>query len=413
MESWLSINEDSDFSIYNLPYGAYTYADGATGLGVAIGDEIIDLHKLNQSGLLSALDLPPDVFDRQYLNEFISLGKTAWTNLRRRLQALLSAENDELKIIADSILVAQSAVTMRMPIRVGDYTDFYSSIEHATNVGMMFRDPENALLPNWKHLPVGYHGRASSIYISGTPVYRPQGQQMPADASAPVYGPSQRLDIELEMAFIVGRNTEQGYQISTDEAEDAIFGMVLFNDWSARDIQKWEYVPLGPFLGKSFASSISPWIVTLSALEPFRVPGPSQDPPVLPYLQYQGHNNYDIELEIGLTPEGSTETTIARSNFKYMYWNMAQQLAHHTVNGCNVRVGDMMASGTISGKDKNSYGSMLELSWAGKNPIVLNDGQERKFLKDGDTVALRGVAQKDGVRVGFGEVKGKIYPPKN
>ena len=413
MKSWVHIPDNSDFTIHNLPYGAFTYSNGNKGLGVAIGDQIIDLHKLNQSGLLNALDLPADIFTHEFLNEFIALGKDTWHALRSRLQELLVHDNNELKDRANDILVSQSGVSMRMPVRVGDYTDFYSSIEHATNVGMMFRDPENALLPNWKHLPVGYHGRASSIYISGTPIYRPQGQQMKAGAAAPEYGSTQRLDIELEMAFIIGQNTDQGKQITTAEADDYIFGMVLFNDWSARDIQKWEYVPLGPFLGKNFASSISPWIVTMSALKPFRVPGPEQDPPVLSYLEYEGNKNYDIHLEIGLSPDGESETVIARSNFKYMYWNMAQQLAHHTVNGCNVRVGDMMASGTISGKDKNSFGSMLELSWAGKNPIILENGQERKFLLDGDTVALRGFAENNGIRVGFGQVTGKIYPPKN
>ena len=299
-----------------------------------------------------------------------------------------------------------------MPVYVGDYTDFYSSIEHATNVGKMFRDPANALLPNWKHIPVGYHGRASSIVVSGEPIRRPKGQTLPKEASTPVFGPSQRLDFELEMGFVCGKNTEMGEAVSTSEAEDYIFGLVLFNDWSARDIQKWEYVPLGPFLAKNFASSISPWIVTLEALEPFRVSGPEQEPKVLPYLEYEGKKNYDINLEVGIAPENSEETVICTSNFQYMYWNMAQQLAHHTVNGCNINVGDMMASGTISGKSEDSYGSMLELAWMGTKPLKMKDGSERKFINDGDTVTMRGFAQKGDIRVGFGEVSSKVLPSK-
>jgi len=299
---------------------------------------------------------------------------------------------------------------MHLPIHIGDYTDFYSSIEHATNVGKMFRDPENALLPNWKHIPVGYHGRASSIVVSGTPIKRPKGQVMPKDATEPVFKPSGRLDFELEMGFVTGKNTQLGSSVSTKEAEDYIFGLVLFNDWSARDIQKWEYVPLGPFLGKSFGSSISPWIVTLEALEPFKIAGPKQDPKVLPYLKYTGKSNYDIQLEVGLQPEKSEESTVSTSNLKYMYWNMRQQLAHHTINGCNINVGDVMASGTISGKDESSYGSMLEISWGGTKPITLKDGSKRTFIEDNDTVIMRGFAQKDGIKVGFGEVSGKILP---
>jgi fumarylacetoacetase len=299
---------------------------------------------------------------------------------------------------------------MHLPVKVGDYTDFYSSIEHATNVGKMFRDPENALLPNWKQLPVGYHGRSSSIVVSGTDIHRPKGQTKPDDGN-PVFGPCRLLDFELEMAFVIGKETEMGSSVSTKDAEDHIFGLVLFNDWSARDIQKWEYVPLGPFLGKNFASSVSPWIVPIEAFDPFRTEGPKQEPAVLPYLEYSGSQNYDIDLEVEIIPQGSDqETTISKSNFKYMYWNMAQQLAHHTVNGCNVRVGDMMASGTISGKDETSYGSMLELSWAGSKTITLNDGSERKFLKDGDTVVMKGASVKDDIRVGFGEVRTKILP---
>ena len=299
-----------------------------------------------------------------------------------------------------------------MPVQVGDYTDFYSSKEHATNVGTMFRDPDNALLPNWLHIPVGYHGRASSIVVSGTPVHRPKGQQKPNEEEPPVFGPCKLLDFELEMAFVTYPGKEMGESISTSEAEDYIFGMCLFNDWSARDIQKWEYVPLGPFLAKNFASSISPWIVTLDALEPFKTQGPKQDPEPLPYLRYDGEKSYDIALEVGILPENSEETTVCNSNFKYMYWNMAQQLAHHTVNGCNIKSGDMMASGTISGPTKDSFGSMLEISWRGTQPVSMKDGSERKFIKDGDTVIMRGHAEKNGVRIGFGEVSTKVLPSK-
>jgi fumarylacetoacetase len=299
---------------------------------------------------------------------------------------------------------------MLLPVEIGDYTDFYSSIEHATNVGTMFRDPANALLPNWRHLPVGYHGRSSSISVSGTPVIRPKGQTKAKDAENPTFGPTKRLDFELEMAFIIGKETKVGESIPTQHAEDYIFGLALFNDWSARDIQQWEYVPLGPFLAKNFASTLSPWIITLEALEPFRCPGPIQFPPVLPYLEYHGLRNYDINLTVSIVPEDNVETVISHSNFKHMYWNMNQQLAHHTSNGCNVRVGDLMASGTISGPNSGSYGSMLELSWNGENPVMLADGLKRTFVEDGDSVILRGWAEADGKRVGFGSVVNKILP---
>ncbi|HRW99775.1 MAG TPA: fumarylacetoacetase, partial [Cyclobacteriaceae bacterium] len=283
-------------------------------------------------------------------------------------------------------------------------------IEHATNVGSMFRDPKNALLPNWRHIPIGYHGRASSIVISGTEIHRPKGQTKAPEAEFPSFGPSKKLDFELEMAFITCTNTDLGKPVSVSEAENHIFGMVLFNDWSARDIQTWEYVPLGPFLAKNFGSTISPWIVTMDALEPFKVNGPEQEPKVLPYLKSNGPQNYDINLEVSLNTE-SGKTVISKSNFKYMYWNMCQQLAHHTVNGCNIQVGDMYASGTISGHEKDSYGSMLELSWNGKNPIKLSDGTQRTFIEDGDTIVMRGYADKNGVRIGFGDCSGKILPP--
>lgn len=407
--SWLPISSDSDFSIHNLPFGIFSTAERGPRAGIAIGDQIIDLSIALQQEVFNNLNIPPIVFEQLYLNDFIRLGKPITNLVRLRIQSTLCDEESPLKDLP-AAFVSQADAQMHLPVQVGDYTDFYSSIEHATNVGKMFRDPANALLPNWKHLPVGYHGRASSIIPSGIPIRRPKGQVMPKDATQPVYQASGRLDFELEMAFIIGKDTEMGMPISTAEAADHIFGMVLFNDWSARDIQKWEYVPLGPFLGKSFASSISPWIVTMEALAPFRVQGPEQSPKVQSYLAYEGQQNYDIALEVGIVPDGAEETIVSRSNFKYMYWNMMQQLAHHTVNGCNVRVGDMMASGTISGKDKSAYGSMLEISWAGSQAVEMSDGSTRVFIQDHDTVNMRGHAEKNGVRVGFGEVSTKVRP---
>jgi fumarylacetoacetase len=395
-----------DFSIHNLPYGIFSTKDKSHRVGMAIGKHILDLAALAELGVF---DFDTNVLRQAYLNDFIALGKEVTAKLRTDVQNWLADKNSFL-FKKPYMFVEQNAATMHLPVRIGDYTDFYSSIEHATNVGKMFRDPANALLPNWKHLPVGYHGRSSSIVVSGTPIRRPKGQVMPKGASSPVFQASARLDFELEMAFIVGKQTELGSNVSTENAEEHIFGMVIFNDWSARDIQQWEYVPLGPFLGKNFASSISPWVVTMEALEPFRVAGPTQVPTVLPYLQFEGDKNYDIQLEVGIRPEGEKESIVCNSNFIYMYWNMSQQLAHHTVNGCNIKVGDMMASGTISGRSADSYGSMLELSWAGTQPIPLSDGSTRSFLLDGDTVAMRARAEKNGLSLGFGEVSGKILP---
>lgn len=409
LNPWLSTAPDTDFSIYNLPFGIFSTENQRPRVGVAIGEYIIDLLAADQSGVFRGLNIPPAVLDKPQLNDLMGLGKIVSLQIRNRLQQQLCESNSALKE-ANQVLVLQSEAKMHLPVQVGDYTDFYSSIEHATNVGKMFRDPANALLPNWKHIPVGYHGRASSIIPSGEPIRRPKGQTLPKGADQPVFQASQRLDFELEMAFIIGKESQLGEPISTTGANEYIYGMVLFNDWSARDIQKWEYVPLGPFLGKNFASSISPWVVLLEALQPFKVAGPAQDPPVLPYLEYEGECNYDIKLEVGITPMGKAETIVSRSNFKYMYWNMQQQLAHHTVNGCNVRVGDMLASGTISGPTPGSFGSMLELSWSGSKPVPLTNGYTRTFIEDGDTVTMRGFSQKGGKRVGFGEVSTKILP---
>ncbi len=402
----INIPPDSDFSIHNIPFGIFSTANSSPRVGVAVGEHILDLWAVAQ---LELFDFEVKVLCQPVLNDFIGLGKKVTSKVRSDIQAWLREEHSPL---ADKqgLFVAQSEAKMHLPVRIGDYTDFYSSIEHATNVGKMFRDPEYALLPNWRHIPVGYHGRASSIVVSGTPIRRPRGQVLPQGGAVPIFQASSRLDFELETAFIIGKGSNMGAAISTEEAEDYIFGKVLFNDWSARDIQKWEYVPLGPFLGKNFASSISPWVVTLEALAPFRVDGPKQAPEVLPYLQYQGAKNFDIHLAVDIQPSGGEQETICRSNFKYMYWNMAQQLAHHTINGCNIKVGDMMGSGTISGKTKDSYGSMLELSWSGTKALTLKDGSSRTFLEDGDKVIMRGYAQRGTVRVGFGEVRAEVLP---
>ena len=410
MKSWLKVSSKSDFSIYNLPFGIFSTNKKNKRIGVAIGDHVIDLHACNSLDLFKDLNIESHVFKNSFLNNFIELGKEITSKVREILQSELTNDNSLIKHNSNCIIPIDS-VEMHLPVNIGDYTDFYSSIEHASNIGSMFRDPSNPLLPNWKHLPVGYHGRASSIIVSGKNIHRPKGQIMPLDSETPIYSSSNRVDFELEMGYIIGKNSSLGSSISTTNAEDYIFGKVLFNDWSARDIQKWEYVPLGPFLGKSFASSISPWVVTMEALDPFRVAGPTQEPNVLDYLKFDGLKNYDINLSVSITPEDSNiESIVCNSNFKYMYWNMNQQIAHHTVNGCNLNVGDMMASGTISGHTKDSYGSMLELSWGGKNPIELKDGSTRTFINDMDTVIMKGYCEKNNIRVGFGEVKSKILP---
>ena len=411
METWIDIPKNSDFSIHNIPFGIFSTKDSKKRVGTAIGDMILDLKLSSDLGVFDNLNFDFNVFENEHLNDFISLGKSITNNIRLIIQKELSDSSSVLKN-QSNLLVRQSDAEMHLPLKIGDYTDFYSSIEHATNIGSMFRDPSNPLLPNWKHMPVGYHGRASSIIVSGIDIYRPKGQVLFPDKKTPSFQLSSRVDFELEMGFVIGKNSNLGESISTSEAEDYIFGKVLFNDWSARDIQKWEYVPLGPFLGKSFASSMSPWVVTLEALDLFRIDGPEQNPKVLPYLQYKGLNNYDINLEVVIHPDNSKESIVSSSNFKYMYWNMSQQLAHHTINGCNLNIGDLMASGTISGKDKGSYGSMLELSWGGKKPVILDDGNSRVFINDNDTVIMRGYCEKNGKRVGFGEVRTKLVGSK-
>ncbi|MEJ4087878.1 fumarylacetoacetase [Galbibacter orientalis] len=415
-KSWISVPTDSDFPIQNIPFGVFLTRDDVITIGTRIGDIAIDLGALHQLGYFNEIPLTDDIFLQDTLNDFISDGKKTWRLVRNRIAEIFDVKNETLKNNEEHrkiVLFTLDEIEMQLPVQIGDYTDFYSSKEHATNVGTMFRDPDNALLPNWLHIPVGYHGRSSSIVPSGIPIHRPKGQTMPADASEPVFGPSKLVDFELEMAFITTDANLLGEPIPIEEAEDYIFGMVLFNDWSARDIQKWEYVPLGPFLAKNFASSVSPWIVTLDALEPFRTDGPKQDPKPLSYLNYKGKKSFDINLEVDLSPENGAPTTITKSNFKYMYWNMSQQLAHHTINGCKVNSGDMMGSGTISGSTPDSYGSMLELTWKGEKPIKMSDGTERKFINDGDTVTMRGYCKNDKVRIGFGEVSNKLLPPFN
>ena len=412
MQSWVAIPENSDFTLYNLPFGIFEHPTDGPRIGVAIGNQIIDMYQTAQLGLLDSTGAPAEVFANRYLNDFIALGRPVWARTRQVLTELLQEGNERLQSHQNEALLPMESTNMLLPVKIGDYTDFYSSLEHATNVGKLFR-PDNPLLPNWKHLPVAYHGRASSIVVSGTDIHRPQGQTMPADAEHPDFGPSKRMDFELETAFIIGEDTELSHAIPVREAEKYMFGMVLFNDWSARDLQKWEYVPLGPFLGKNFASSISPWVVTLEALEPFRTTCPEQEPAPLPYLQSKKNRTFDINLEVYIQADGHEETKICTSNFKYLYWNMSQQLAHHTVNGCNVNIGDIMASGTISGADPNSFGSMLESSKGGKEKIHIGDGIERTFLEDYDTVIMRGYAQKGAIRVGFGEVKSQLLPALN
>ncbi len=408
LRSWETVTPNNDFPIQNIPFGIASFNGGKPVPVSRIGDRVIDLGALAAADLFVGVGFREEAYRAAQLNDMMAHGRASMSRLRERLSELLRHENAELRdnnALREAALIPIEKVVMHLPVSIGDYTDFYSSREHATNVGSMFRDPANALLPNWLHLPVGYHGRASSIIVSGEPIKRPHGQTRPDPSAPPVFGPTKQLDLELEMAFITYEGKPLGRPIGIREAEDHIFGMVLFNDWSARDIQAWEYVPLGPFLAKNFASSMSPWIITLDALEPFRVKGPAQDPEPLPYLRIDGDHAFDIRLQASIKPENGEEEDICSTNFKHMYWSMAQQLAHHTVNGCNIRCGDVMASGTISGPTPDSYGSMLELTWRGTKPLKLKDGSERKFIHDGDTVILRGHCEKDGMRIGFGSVE--------
>ena len=415
LKSWLEISRESDFPIQNLPFGIYSTKNKTKRVGVAIGNQILDLSQLLKLGYLDSLSFCEHCFSNEYLNRMMGHGKLEIRELRNRISELLNVENPELsqnKEAIAKVLDLQIESEMHLPVKIGDYTDFYSSEQHAFNVGSMFRDPANALLPNWKHIPVAYHGRSSSIIPSGQDVVRPKGQQKLDDNKNPIFGASKLLDFELEMGFITFQGKPLGNTISTEEADEYIFGMCLFNDWSARDIQKWEYVPLGPFLAKNFASSMSCWIVTLDALEPFRTAGPIQKPKVLPYLEYNGNKHLDIELTVAIQTENGSKKVVTNSNYKHMYWNMNQQLAHHTVNGCNVNCGDMLASGTISGPEVGSFGSMLEISWKGTKPVKMPDGSERKFVQDGDSVIFNGRAKNKNFNIGFGELISKVLPPK-
>lgn len=410
LKSWIEIPENSDFPIQNIPFGV-ARANNEVFVATRIGDTVVNLYKVAKLGHFG---IDEEVFNSNRLNDFMLFGKQTTREVRNEISDIFNADNQEAKNHEGlkEALLNINEVEMLLPVEIGDYTDFYSSEQHAFNVGCLFRDPNNALLPNWKHIPVGYHGRSSSIIPSGQAIHRPKGQKKPPTEEVPVFGQSNLLDFELETAFFTYEGKPLGDSITTAEADDYIFGMALFNDWSARDIQGWEYVPLGPFLGKNFASHLSCWIVTLDALEPFRVAGPVQEPKVLPYLEYEGEKHIDIKLEVLIQPEGSEETSVCKSNYKHMYWNMNQQLAHHTINGCDIKNGDCYGSGTISGPNEGEFGSMLEISWKGTKTVPMADGTERKFINDNDTVIMRGYAEKDGVRVGFGEVAAKVLPAK-
>ncbi len=417
LESIIEVAPDSHFPIQNLPFGVFKPGDGVARVGVAIGDYVVDLSVLEEKGHFQFPEFQDRrVFSEASLNAFLALGRPAWRKAREILQDLLAAETPTLRddaALRQRMFYKQKDVVMQLPARIGDYTDFYSSYHHAHNVGTMLRGPENALMPNWKWLPVAYHGRASSIVVSGTEVTRPQGQVKPPEAAAPIFGPTKSFDYELEMAFLIGPPNPLGQPVPIDNATDHIFGFVLMNDWSARDIQAWEYQPLGPFLAKNFCTSISPWVVTLEALEPFRKPLPAQDPEPLSYLHAAKDFTFDIHLEAQLrTAKMDVPHIVTRTNFQNLYWSISQQLAHHTVGGCNLQPGDLLASGTISGPTEESRGCMLELTWRGANPLKLPNGEERKWLEDGDTLSITGWCEGDKYRVGFGEVSGRVLPAK-
>ncbi len=418
LRSWIenANRPDCDFPIQNLPYGVFsTRNHDAPRVGVAVGDQVLDLAALESEGLVETVS-DERVFSRSALNPFMALGADSWRRVRARLSALVSQEESALRDNAKlrkNALVPISDAILHRPFEVKGYTDFYASREHATNVGTMFRGPDKALMPNWLHLPVAYNGRASTVVVSGADVRRPSGQIKPEGSEAPVFSSCKKLDFELEMGTVVGVGNPMGEPVTVEQAQEMIFGYVLLNDWSARDIQIWEYQPLGPFLAKVFATTISPWVVTRAALEPFRVPGPEQNPLPLPYLRQSEAKNYDIHLEVAFKPQKSERaTTITRTNFKHMYWSTAQQLCHHAIGGCAMQTGDLLGSGTISGESKDSYGSLLELTWNGKTPLKLEGGETRTFLEDGDTVTFSGWAQGRSHRVGFGECSGAILPAK-
>ena len=418
LRSFIAVAPESHFPIQNLPFGVFRpKAGGAPRVGVAIGGEILDLSVLERGGLLHSPGFPDRehaLFDRPSLNSFMACGRKVWKAVRERVSLLLRADepllHDDTELRREA-LVPMEAAELLLPVEIGDYTDFYSSREHATNVGALIRGPQNALMPNWLHLPVAYHGRASSVVVSGTDLHRPNGQTIAEGAAAPTFGPSRTVDFELELGVLVGTGNALGSPIPVDKAAQHIFGLALVNDWSARDVQRWEYVPLGPFLAKSFGTSLSPWVVTLDALEPFRVAGPTQVPEPLPYLHGPREAAYDIHLEVSLQGAGMQEPARAcRSNLRYLYWNILQQMAHQTSNGCNLRTGDLLATGTISGPEPDSLGCLLELTRGGREPLQLPGGSTRTFLEDGDRVTITGWCDGDGYRVGFGEVSGTLLP---
>jgi fumarylacetoacetase len=388
-------------------YGIFSYDIASPRVGLKHGKRILDLEVVGLLGYFNDLTIDPAVFAQPALNEFIALGKPRHRLIRQRLNELLSDETAAFKDVHEQVFIDESRARMHLPVRIGDYTDFYAGIHHAENVGRMFRPNAEPLLPNYRHLPVAYHGRASSIVVSGTSIQRPNGQYLSPD-NQPVFGPSKALDFELELGLIIGKNNALGSSISVDDAEDYIFGLTLFNDWSARDIQRWEYQPLGPFLGKNFASSLSAWVVPLDDLEPFRVTGIQQEPIPLPYLHCAKASHFDLELEAVLRTATSDDVVISRTNARNLYWSFAQMIAHHTVGGCNLKIGDVLATGTISGSTPGSYGSLLELSWNSTRPLHLSAQTTRTFLEDGDSLILRGWGFAEGIRVDLGEVSGTI-----
>jgi fumarylacetoacetase len=422
LRAWIDIRPTDDFPIQNLPFGVFETPERGPRLAVAIGGYALDLYACAQRGYFDSIaaDVPalgaamPKVFRRRSLNAFIKLGRPAWQAMRERVSALLRHDNPTLRDDEDAVrdcLLRQRDLDLLRPVKPANYTDFYSSREHATNAGALFQ-PDKPLSPNWLAMPVAYHGRASSVVVSGTDIQRPKGQYVPEGQTTAVFGPTQQLDFELETAFVVGKSTALGETVPIGQAEDHIFGLLLFNDWSARDVQRWESRPLGPFLSKNFASSVSPWVVTLDALEPFRTAGPAQEPQPLPHLLATSEHHFDLHLEMLLKPADSTVAplVLSHTNQGYLYWSMAQQLAHHTSNGCPLEVGDLCASGTISGPTPGSLGSLLELTLGGTQPMRLPNELNLSYLQDGDTVILRGYAEKNGLRIGLGEVRGTVLP---
>lgn len=418
LTSWIEVDDNSDFPIQNIPFGVFRKIQNgfAHHVGTRIGNSVIDLYRIASKGFFEdcgIIDI--EVFNQGSLNKFAGLGQTVHRKIRKKITELFSINNPILRdnyVFRNEILTSIDEVEMLLPVEVADFTDFNSCLEHAVNIGKMYRDPVNPLPPNWRHMPEGCPGRSSSIVVSGTKIHRPLGQYKPGDAAFPIYGATRRLDFELEVAFITCKESELGSTIPVEKAEEYILGFVLLNLLAARDFQTWEQVPLGPYTSKSFGAIMSPWVVTLDALEAFRVTGPRQEPKVLPYLHSTGAHNFDINLEIILEPESLERLPLCKTNFRFVYWNICQQLAHQSKNGCRIRVGDVYASGTISGQTPESFGSMLELTWRGSKPIELSDGSVRKYLYDYDKVIMKGYGKRNGIRIGFGECETQIMPIK-